>query len=115
MCEVLAALDVLECMSGQDIRGNGSQLQCNKLWSYIQWKCMNEGKPIKFIQQAHAAASKALERATLTTWWDWPNGSRPFFWNWPQEVQNEVMVGLKWCLHEGFVPFRKNNESHEIR
>ncbi len=37
------------------------QWRRNKLRSYIQWKHMNEGKPIEFMRQAHAAASEALE------------------------------------------------------
>jgi len=79
----------------------------DKLRSYIWWKWKNQDKPADFMAQAHEAASEALERATLATWWDWPNGSRPFFWNWPEEVQTEVMLGLKWWLREGFVPFKK--------
>jgi len=37
------------------------QWRRNKLQSYIQWKRMNKGKPIEFMQQAHEAASEALE------------------------------------------------------
>jgi len=62
---------------------------------------------MEFMVQAHEAASDTLERATLATWWDWPSGFRPFFWNWPEEVQTDVMLGLKWWLREGFVPFKK--------
>jgi len=79
----------------------------DKLRSYVQWKRKNQDKPVEFLAQAHEAAREALERATLATWWDWPNGSRPFFWNWPEEVQTEVMLGLKWWLRKGFVPFKK--------
>jgi len=70
----------------------------DKLRSYMRWKQKNADKPAHFMKQAHEAASDALERASLATWWDWPSGSRPLFWNWPEEVQTEVKVGLEWWL-----------------
>jgi hypothetical protein len=27
------------------------------------------------------------------TWWDWPHGSAPFFWNWPLEYQGLIHDG----------------------
>jgi hypothetical protein len=36
----------------------------------------------------------ALAFAAELTWWDWPWGSAPFFWNWPSEYQDLIYDGL---------------------
>jgi hypothetical protein len=36
----------------------------------------------------------ALVFAAKSTWWDWPRGSAPFFWNWPSEYQELICNGL---------------------
>lgn len=36
----------------------------------------------------------AVACAAESTWWDWPRGSAPFFWNWPEEFQDLVRDGL---------------------
>jgi len=82
----------------------------DKLRSYMRWKHKNKDKSAEFMLQAHEAASDALQHAMLATWWDWPNGSWPFFWNWLEEIQTQVMVGLKWWLCDGFVPFKKKQK-----
>jgi len=84
--------------------------RCDKLCSYVRWKHKNKDKSAEFMSQAHEAASDALQHAMLATWWDWPNGSWPFFWNWLEEIQTQVMVGLKWWLCDGFVPFKKKQK-----
>jgi hypothetical protein len=35
-----------------------------------------------------------IRRCTLSTWWDWDGGSRPFHWRWSDEYRNTVRDGL---------------------
>jgi len=57
--------------------------------------------------EVNMAAADALTRAMDATWWDWPAGSRLFFWNWPLECQTAARVGWKWRLRDGFKPTNK--------
>ena len=41
------------------------------------------------------AARDCIRRAARSTWWDWPAGSRPFFWRWPKEYWESSRDGRK--------------------
>jgi hypothetical protein len=36
------------------------------------------------------AAADCIERAANYSWWDWADGSRPFFWRWSVEYHNQI-------------------------
>jgi hypothetical protein len=40
------------------------------------------------------AGAAAISFAAEATWWDWPQGSAPFFWNWPEGYQELIRDGL---------------------
>ena len=42
------------------------------------------------IREKMRIGSTALSFAAEATWWDWPRGSAPFFWNWPLEYQETI-------------------------
>lgn len=50
-----------------------------------------------WVNQANSveAGIDALCRAINSSWWEWDNGSRLFFWRWPAEVLDEVRDGTK--------------------
>ena len=39
------------------------------------------------------AGYDAIHRCTDATWFEWPKGSAPQFWNWGPEYQQEVCDG----------------------
>lgn len=57
-----------------------------------RWKARASGLPVDL--EAIRIGSAALAYVAEATWWDWPRGSAPFFWNWPEEYQNLVREGL---------------------
>jgi hypothetical protein len=36
----------------------------------------------------------ALREPPNSSWWDWEDGSRPFFWRWSVEYQNQIRDGI---------------------
>jgi hypothetical protein len=41
------------------------------------------------------AGADANERAGLSSWWEWDDGSRPFHWRWKEEYQERIRDGVK--------------------
>jgi len=90
------------------LRKFGLRMWMQDKWkSFYKWKRKKLEQGAKFTQEMHEAACDSLERAMDSTWWDWPQGSRPFFWNWPSECQDAAMSGWKWHLCKGFEPIKK--------
>jgi hypothetical protein len=50
-----------------------------------EWKSRQQEAGIDYV-----AGCDAIERAWRSTWWDWDDGSRPFFWRWPQEYLEQT-------------------------
>ena len=43
--------------------------------------------------------SDCIRRAAASDWWEWNDGSRPFFWRWPAESRKAIRDGMKmWQL-----------------
>jgi len=74
------------------------------LRGYIRWRSIHRDESLDFLNAAAEAARDAISRAADASWWEWCEGSRPFFWNWPEEVQEMMMTGLRWWIRDGFVP-----------
>jgi hypothetical protein len=53
------------------------------------------------------AARDALRRGCDTTWWEWKSGSRPFYWNWPEDIQDTIAHGLKLWLKGTLEPWTR--------
>jgi hypothetical protein len=63
------------------------------MWCQCQrWKARAGGEPVDL--EAIRLGAAALSYAAEATWWDWPKGSAPFFWNWPEEYQDLIREGL---------------------
>ena len=41
------------------------------------------------------AGIQALSQASMSTFWEWSNGSAPFYWRWPPEYWSDVGLGCK--------------------
>jgi hypothetical protein len=39
------------------------------------------------------SADNCIERAANSSWWDWEDGSRPFFWRWSAENHSQIRDG----------------------
>jgi hypothetical protein len=56
------------------------------------------------------AGMDCLRRSRRSEWWEWSDGSRPYFWRWPREYQEIIRDGLPiWeldALPKWFVPQR---------
>ena len=99
---------------------------CLRYWKrgifrgYVRWRKKHQDESPEFLEAAAEAARDAISRAADASWWEWPAGSRPFFWNWPEEVQEMMMIGLRWWMREGFVPKEKkqrapSNPKHRLK
>ena len=36
----------------------------------------------------------ALVRGLRSSWWEWDDGSAPFFWRWPEDYKNAIRDGV---------------------
>jgi hypothetical protein len=46
------------------------------------------------------AGCECVTRAANSSWWEWKDGSRPFFWRWPTHYHAQIRDGLRlWCHH----------------
>jgi hypothetical protein len=68
-----------------------------------------------------AAGLDAIYRCADATWFEWPKGSAPLFWNWGQEYQREVRDGQPHFMTGGLeAPFlhkqakAKDPDQHEL-
>jgi hypothetical protein len=41
----------------------------------------------EFTECDQGAMADAITQITATTWWEWKNGSRPFYWAWDNDKQ----------------------------
>ena len=53
-----------------------------------------------------AAGGDAVLRARRSSFWDWDDGSTPFFWRWQPEVRKDMRDGTKICI-KGPLPKNK--------
>ena len=58
------------------------------------------------------AGSDALYRGVESTWWDWKAGSRPFFWRWKPELQEEIRDGMMVCFLDAPPDYTKPQSKH---
>ena len=57
-------------------------------------------------QRANGEAIRdCLRRARNSTWFEWNDGSRLFFWRWPPDLQREARDGSPVCHH--YIPPRR--------
>jgi hypothetical protein len=47
-----------------------------------------------YQRKSLVAAAYCIERAANSSWWDWEDGSRPFFWWWSAEYHNRIRDGI---------------------
>jgi len=51
------------------------------------------------------AARDCFSRIGLCSVWAWDGGSRPFFWNWKEEVHEDLIRGMTMWIREPIVPW----------
>mmetsp|Transcript_5392 Transcript_5392/g.8275 ORF Transcript_5392/g.8275 Transcript_5392/m.8275 type:complete len:90 (-) Transcript_5392:62-331(-) len=47
-----------------------------------------------------AAGADAVVRGWRSTWWEWTDGSRPFYWRWPEWYRTRIRDGVKIFLRK---------------
>ncbi|KAL7573757.1 hypothetical protein ACA910_007789 [Epithemia clementina (nom. ined.)] len=70
-----------------------------EFWSWWRQKYPTHGARQKEdAQLSYRAGRSAVRHAQKSSWWDWDDGSSPFFWRFPLEWQAEMRDGLapKW-------------------
>jgi hypothetical protein len=61
-------------------------------WGKYKARCKEKGQePSRKIGIAGAIA---VGHAMEASWWDWDNGSAPFFWRWPEEFMANIRDGI---------------------
>jgi hypothetical protein len=53
------------------------------------------------------AAWDCFVRIGSCTVWEWDGGSRPFFWNWGEEFQEDMVKGMRMWIRESLVPWTR--------
>jgi hypothetical protein len=57
-----------------------------------------------------SAGCECISRAWNSSWWEWADGSRPFFWRWPLEYRHQIRDGhrlwIRGTLPRWLVPQR---------
>ena len=70
--------------------------------SYSGWlakrKTLGKAIPPEALEVARLAFTKYIP---ATTFWEWSGGSIPFFWNWSEEVEENVYKGVEVWIREG--------------
>ena len=66
-----------------------------RVWrSYLQWET-NEGVRGQVVDCGTTDdAWDCISRCFRATWWNWDNGSRPFFWRWPRDYRDVIQNGM---------------------
>ena len=71
------------------------RLVARSFWRWVidsKAKCVREGTT--FDKRAYAPGVAAIDYALRSDWWEWKNGSAPFFWRWPLHARDEIRDGL---------------------
>jgi hypothetical protein len=93
-------------------RNEKHKLQYRHYWSSIWGHTYNDQR------KSLLAACDCIERAANSSWWDWEDGSRPFFWRWSVEYQNQIRDGIPLWYHgtapRNFLSKRKEKDP-EVR
>ena len=55
----------------------------------------------------------ALERAGNTSWWEWLDGSTPFFWRWPKHYQKQIRDSLNIWMDKYILPNYSRGQKDE--
>ena len=82
-------------------------LRKNRLRSYLSWRKSVGRKGMTVSLESDEAARDALTRYVNGDWWTWSRGSRPFFWEWPEEFQEAMRDGIRLWMTEHLTPYTK--------
>ncbi len=58
------------------------------------------------------AGHDAIRRSAQASWFEWLEGSAPFFWNWSEAYQREVRDGQRHFLTGPLPVFLKSQKRH---
>jgi hypothetical protein len=72
------------------------------------WRWRHKAHKVSII-----AAQDGIGRAMETTWWEWTNGSTPFFWRWPAFYLETIRDGLRVWFDDKEVPCNKLPQRRE--
>ena len=83
-----------------------------------KWICfvVNKRKKLEEVTEVdREAARECLSRLQATTFWEWKSGSRPMFWNFPEDQQvttrDGILLWMKGCMLDPYcVPQRLPND-----
>lgn len=79
----------------------------NKVRSFTRWKVSLKAKGMVVSAKSVEAARDAIGRYADGNWWNWSRGSRPFFWEWPEEFQESLRDGIKLWFRTHLEPYTK--------
>jgi hypothetical protein len=75
------------------------------------WKAM-WGQKENDKQKYLLAAGGCITRAANSTWWNWEDGSRPFFWRWSEEYCHHIRDGIPFW-YRGDPPRHLGSQQNE--
>ena len=65
-----------------------------------------------FVRQRKEGV-KAVRKAADSSFWDWDNGSFPFFWGWQTEIQKDLCDGTDLWVYEEKLPNNSKKKDAE--
>jgi hypothetical protein len=74
--------------------------QLRKCLAYRRYKLITG----EFTEFDQGAITDAITRINATTWWEWKNGSRPFYWAWDKDKQIPMRDGIHLWIREKMIP-----------
>lgn len=79
----------------------------NRVRSYRSWRLGVEARGMTVSEKSRDAARDAIGRYANSDFWNWSKGSRPFFWEWPEEFQERMRDGIKLWFREHLEPYTR--------
>lgn len=62
--------------------------------SFENWIVSQQTLGIPVTPEEVVAGEDCCRRANGASWWNWEEGSRPFFWRWPSHYRNNILSGV---------------------
>ena len=82
--------------------------QEGRRWYQMWWRWRHKAHKVSI-----SAARDGIGRAMETTWWEWTDGSTPFFWRWPAFYLETIRDGLRVWFDDKEVPCNKLPQRRE--
>jgi hypothetical protein len=86
--------------------------QYRHYWRFMWWHIDNEQRKLLLTTM------DCIVRSAIASWWDWKDGSIPFFWRWSAEyhykIWDVILLWYTWTALRNFLS-QKKEKDQEVR